>query len=142
MAKIAIFDIFDFWILAKMFEKGLNKAKMAKNELCFDFEKKNFKKFHKFFDIFLPKPCLKMGWNGPKPALFWFLEKKFRKIFENFSSFLYQNHTQNLQKWSKKGQNEVCFDFWKNFSQKISRKFLKFFSIFMSKPWLKRPKMG
>ena len=67
-----------------------------------------------------------MALNGLKSALFWFLKKIFRKIFWNFSSFLYHNHTQKCLKWAKMAKNEVCFDFWKNFSKKYCEIFFPF----------------
>ena len=72
---------------------------MAKNELCFDFErKKNFEKCLKIFHHFYTKTMPKT----PKNQLCFDFWKKFSKIFFwNFSSFLYQNHTQKCLKWAR-----------------------------------------
>ena len=62
--KIANFEKFNFWILAKIWifytktppktaEISLNWAKMAQNELCFDSDKKKFWKFFENVSSFL-----------------------------------------------------------------------------------------
>ena len=84
---------------------GYNGLKWPKMSFVLIFEKKKFSKnFWKFFIIFIPKPYLKrpkMALNGLKSALFWFLKKNFENFFWNFSSFLYQNHTQKCLKWAR-----------------------------------------
>ena len=94
-----------------MAENGLNKAKMAKNELCFDFEKKNFRKFFEIFHHFYTKTMPKTAKNGLKQPKMRFVLIFEKKISKNFLKFFIIFIPKPYPKVLKMGSNDLISQF-------------------------------